>query len=69
MTLPDERTRAVLMAEEFLLDLLDAKKTPKVPFAIRKRASYVIKHFPRRYDLVEAADKSPNVFAKPTDGE
>jgi len=46
MTLPDERTRAVLSAGDFLLDLLDPKKTPRVPLSVRRRASAVLHHFP-----------------------
>jgi hypothetical protein len=69
MTLPDERTRAVLNAQRFLRDLLDPKKTPRVPRKIRKAAGWALKHFPSSFDLGEAAEKAPDVFAKPEKDE
>lgn len=62
MTLPDERARAVRYAQEFLRDLLNPKKTPKVPRAIRDRAHSVLRHFPNSFDIKRAADKAPDVF-------
>lgn len=64
MTLPDERTRAVRSAREFLRDLLDAKKTPKVPLDVRRRAYRVLKHFPREYDLDASVEKLPKIWGK-----
>ena len=51
MTLPFERTRAVLNTQEFLRALLDPKKTPKVPLHIRKVAKSLLKHYPGEYDM------------------
>ena len=51
MTLPIERTNSIEWAREFLYALLDPKKTPRVPRAIRRRARAVLKHFPHRYDM------------------
>jgi len=39
MTLPIERTNAVLNVERFLMDLQDPKKYPRVPKAVREEAS------------------------------
>jgi len=36
MTIPSERTRSLIYARDFLFGLLDPKKTPKVPRAIRR---------------------------------
>lgn len=55
MSLPDERTRAVLWARALLEDLLDPKQTPRVPREVRERASAILKHFPRRYDMMHPA--------------
>jgi len=63
MTLPYERFRAVKYAQEFLEDLLDAKKTPKVPKDIRQRALRVLRHYPRPHDMENAAQAAPDVFA------
>lgn len=46
MTLPYERDNAIVAAEQFLVDLLNPKRTPKVPRAIRLRAVRVLRHYP-----------------------
>jgi len=51
MTLPTERTNAVLRTERFLIDLLDPKKTPRVPRAVRQEAGRLLKHYPTKYDM------------------
>ena len=65
MTLPDERYRAVLAAERFLKDLLDRKKTPRVPAEIRRQASSVLRHYPGTWDMDRAAHSCPEVFQSP----
>ena len=62
MTLPDERYRAVLAAEQFLQDLLDSGKTPRVPAAIRQRARSVLRHYPSKWDMDRAATAADWVF-------
>jgi hypothetical protein len=56
MTLPVERTNAVLKAEKFLMDLLDPKKTPRVPREIRRRASSCLRHYPSQYNMMYIED-------------
>lgn len=51
MTVPIERTSAVKNAEQFLYDLLDPKKTPRVPKAIRERAHRILRHYPSRLEM------------------
>lgn len=46
MTLPHEEWRAIASVRRFLYDLLDPKKTPRVPKAIRQEARRVSKHYP-----------------------
>jgi hypothetical protein len=65
MTLPDERYRAVKAAESLLKDLLDPQKTPRVPKAIRARASGVLRHYPSTWDMDRAAHAVPEVFESP----
>jgi len=62
MTLPDERFRSIKWAQDFLRELLDPKKTPRVPKGIRNRARSVLKHFPSQYEMERVAKKSPDVF-------
>jgi len=51
MTIPLERTAAVLNTEQFLLDLTRPDKTPRVPKTVRKHARRLLRHYPTAYDL------------------
>lgn len=62
MTLPDERYRAVIMAERLMKDLCDSKRTPRIPKAVRQRASAVLRHYPGKWDMDVAATRAPSVF-------
>jgi len=62
MTLPDERYRAVIMAEQLLRDLCDPNKTPRVPKIIRQRASGCLRHYPTTWDMDRASNQAPDVF-------
>jgi len=62
MTLPDERFRAVKWAREFMYELLDPKKTPGIPAVIRSQARSVLRHYPSDFDMVQAAEASPDIF-------
>lgn len=62
MTMPDERFRAVRYAREFLHDLLDPKKTPKVPKEIRQRALRVLRHYPMEQEMELAAEGFKDIF-------
>ncbi len=65
MTLPYERTNSVKQARDFLRDLLDPKKTPRIPKEIRKRAYWALRHFPSDLDMGYAADGAPSIFSMP----
>lgn len=56
MTLPYERKRAVTSTYDFLCDLLDPKKTPRVPKDIRRRASACLRHYPNKFDMEMIAE-------------
>lgn len=64
MTLPDERYRAIKMAEQLCRDLLDPKKTPRVPGDIRRRAYGVLRHFPEEYYLSMLAEARPDIIER-----
>ena len=61
MTLPDERYRAVIQTQKFLLQIL---KTPRVPKSIKDNARYCLRHYPSEYDMNKAAQTSPDIFAE-----
>jgi hypothetical protein len=46
MTIGIERARALILARDFLRDLLDPKKTPKIPKKYRTEAYWILRHFP-----------------------
>jgi hypothetical protein len=59
MTLPDERYRAVVQTQKFLLEILS---TPRVPKAIKDNARYCLRHYPSEYDMTRAARGAPEIF-------
>jgi hypothetical protein len=46
MTTPDESFHAIRKTRDFMYDLLDPRKTPRVPKAVRDRASGCLRHYP-----------------------
>ena len=62
MTLPDERYRAIVQTQKFLLDLCNPQHTPRVPKLIRDRARSMLRHYPTTFDMQRAAAASPEVF-------
>jgi len=46
MSLRYEQYHSLEATKEFLGDLIDRSKTPKVPMPIRERASRCLRHFP-----------------------
>ena len=62
MTLPDERYRALVYTERFLMDLCDPSVTPRVPRSVRQRAAQCLRHYPSSYHLDQLAACVPNVL-------
>ena len=62
MTLPDERYRAIRLAESFLQDLCNCHQTPRVPRAVRERARSILRHYPTASHLDLLAERSPNII-------
>jgi hypothetical protein len=61
MTLPDERYRAVVQTQKFLIEILT---TPRVPKSIKDGARHCLRHYPSEWDMEQAAEGVPDVFAK-----
>ena len=59
MTLPDERYRAVIQTQKFLLEILN---TPRVPKSIKEGARYCLRHYPTDWDMQRTALQAPDVF-------
>jgi len=62
MTLPDERYRALKWAEQFLQDLMDPSKTPRVPRTVRQQARTILRHYPGSYYIDQLARQSPEII-------
>jgi hypothetical protein len=67
MTLPDERYRAIRITEQFLRDLCDSSKTPRVPKAVRAQASSCLRHYPNSWDLKRLEQAAPEVVCERMD--
>ena len=61
MTLPDERYRAVVQTQKFLVEILS---TPRVPKAIKDGARHCLRHYPSEYDMKKVSQTSADVFAE-----
>ena len=59
MTLPDERYRAVVQTQKFLVEILN---TPRVPKTIKDRARSCLRHYPSDWDMQRAAESAPDIF-------
>ena len=57
MTVPIERTNAVNWTREFMYELIDPKKTPRVPKAVRQQALHLLRHYPGEFDMKLIADR------------
>lgn len=62
MTIPFERTRALVMTKEFLEAMLDPKATPRVPRWMRGHAKALLKHYPNLAEIEMAHKALPDKF-------
>lgn len=51
MTMPDERTRAVIWAHAFLARLASPCQSKRIPKAVREEARSILRHYPWPMDL------------------
>ena len=62
MTIPAERTRALVYAHTFLKDLLNPSITPRVPRDVRETAKWLLRHFPEPSTVATAHNLCPQLF-------
>lgn len=65
MTLPYERLNAINLTRAFMRDLIDPKKTPKVPKRERDMAFRCLRHYPSESDMRNAAAANPTLWGDP----
>lgn len=61
MTLPDERYRAVIQTEKYLIELL---ADPKLSDTIKCKARSLLKHYPTAYEMNKVVELYPQGFQK-----
>ena len=62
MTLPAERTRAIIKTKQFLERLLDPTQIPEVPDSVRATARGLLRHYPGIAELEIAHHALPEWF-------
>ena len=62
MTVPTERTRALIYAHAFLKDLLNPAITPRVPKDVRDTAKWLLRHYPDPGTVQYAHNVCPVLF-------
>ena len=60
MTMPDDRYRAVVKTQEFLVEILNTSRIPK---KIKEDAKWCLRHYPSAWDMKQAAENCPDLFA------
>jgi hypothetical protein len=51
MTMPNERTRAVMQTREFLRDLATGNWPTELPLSVQREARRLLRHYPRTHDM------------------
>lgn len=62
MTMPDERTRALLWAREFLETIQRSDLWPTVPDELRRQAHSILRHYPIHSQLDHFHMLAPELF-------
>lgn len=62
MTIPFERTRALVHTKAILEAMLDPKQTPRVPRWMRGKAKSLLKHYPGLAEIEMAHKALPTEF-------
>lgn len=58
MTMPDERTRALLLAGKLLAELSNPIVMPDVPEIVREKARHILRHYPSGSDIRYLAEQA-----------
>jgi hypothetical protein len=69
MTVPSERTRAILQTRNFLRELTISRVTPDLPDNVREHARALLRHYPSSYDVQLAHLALPEWYGPVVTGE
>lgn len=64
ITLPNERTNALLRTRQFLLDMYDPKKRPKTVGELKLRLRSCLKHYPGTWEIRQLAEQCPGILGE-----
>lgn len=62
MTVPFERTRALIQTKEFLEAMMDPRRTPRTPKWMRGKAKSLLRHYPGLAEIEAAHKALPDEF-------
>lgn len=62
MSVPFERTRALIQTYELLKRVQDPKDTPRVPRWLRRQAKALLLHYPTYADIEQAHKALPDTY-------
>ena len=62
MTLPNERTRAVIRARRLLCQMIAPGWLPECSPEVREEARAILRHFPGVVEVSAAGDAAPDLF-------
>jgi len=62
VTVPFQRTRALIKAKQFLETMMDPKQTPRTPRWMRFKAKEILRHYPALTELELAHKAVPDTF-------
>jgi hypothetical protein len=68
MTMPTERTRAVMQTKAFLLELQNTTKSPGFPENVRQEAHRLLRHYPDAGHLDSVHHGAPDLWGPVPDG-
>lgn len=67
MTIPSERTRAILNTERFLMDIV-VRRYKRVPKEVQEQARRCLRHYPTRFEVNQITTKyNTHFFEKVND--
>ena len=62
MTIPYERTRAILETKQFLRELVNPRDTPRLPKPLREMARQLLRHYPGLAEIELAHKALPHLY-------
>ena len=62
MTIPFERTRALIESRQLLMELENPARPPRHPVELQRIATWLLRHYPTLNDIEAAHKVLPDVF-------